>query len=244
MPTFIGDVHGWIDRLNHILQQEPTGPYIFLGDLIDRGPDSKAVITKVRELCEGGLAQCVMGNHEYALVRSLGCPELGISPDLSLYARWLDLYRGMKTCKSFGVTNGDPNELRVALGSNLLWLAKLPWIIKTKHRYQGKNYSYLAVHAGLRNDISWRQQYTSLLKFQYCWETPLNPEMYDCLYSKSLIHTVPIDLPHNTIVISGHTHLNEVYISENRIICDTSGGLPDFPLSAIQLPDNKIYSAE
>ena len=71
MITFIGDVHGWLDRLESILQQEPNGAYLFLGDLIDRGPDSKAVVNKVQALCSSGKARCIIGNHEYALGKRL-----------------------------------------------------------------------------------------------------------------------------------------------------------------------------
>ena len=68
----IGDVHGELDallRLLHRLGVDPerrtaSRPVIFVGDLIDRGPDSVGVVELVRGLVEAGIAQCVVGNHE------------------------------------------------------------------------------------------------------------------------------------------------------------------------------------
>jgi hypothetical protein len=75
----VGDVHGehealmaLLDRLGHDLRRDahPEGRrLVFVGDLVDRGPDSPAVIDTVRELCDRGRAQCVLGNHELNLLR-------------------------------------------------------------------------------------------------------------------------------------------------------------------------------
>ena len=73
----VGDVHGEIDALDDLLRHlgyvdgvHPDGRrLVFVGDLVDRGPDSPAVLRMVRELCAAGLAQCVAGNHELNLVR-------------------------------------------------------------------------------------------------------------------------------------------------------------------------------
>ncbi len=68
----IGDVHGELEallRLLHRLGVDPerstaSRPVIFVGDLIDRGPDSVGVVELVRRLAEAGIAWCVAGNHE------------------------------------------------------------------------------------------------------------------------------------------------------------------------------------
>lgn len=73
----IGDVHGELDALKRVLHRlgcDPGAgrverPIIFLGDLIDRGPDSVGVCRLVRSLCEQGLAQCIIGNHELNVLR-------------------------------------------------------------------------------------------------------------------------------------------------------------------------------
>ena len=244
MITFIGDVHGWLDRLESILQQEPNGAYLFLGDLIDRGPDSKAVVNKVQALCSSGKARCIIGNHEYALVRSLGCPELNIAAEPKLYDTWLNMYGGMETCLSYGVIDGDRAKLRIALGDDLVWMAKLPWIISDQIKTPDSNWNYLAVHAGLRNEIPWQEQCNNLLDSEKCWNSQQSSTLYDCLFSKGLIHTKPFDLPDQTIVVSGHTRLNRVFTSAGRIVCDTCGGHADLPLSAIRWPSGEIYCSE
>ena len=73
----VGDVHGEIDALHALMAHlgydsegvHPDGRHlIFVGDLVDRGQDSPAVVEKVMAMTEAGLAQCVLGNHELNLV--------------------------------------------------------------------------------------------------------------------------------------------------------------------------------
>lgn len=64
----IGDVHGCLDQLDELLRivvPAPTDQLVFLGDLMDKGPDPVGVVRRVREL--GAL--CVMGNHDEKHVR-------------------------------------------------------------------------------------------------------------------------------------------------------------------------------
>lgn len=74
----VGDVHGEIDALRHLLGHlcygddgtHPAGRrLVFVGDLIDRGPDSPGVVALVRKLVVAGRAQCVLGNHELNVLR-------------------------------------------------------------------------------------------------------------------------------------------------------------------------------
>lgn len=74
----VGDVHGEIEVLEALLERlgydgqgrHPQGRrLVFVGDLIDRGPDSLAVVSRVRELIEAERAQCVIGNHELNALR-------------------------------------------------------------------------------------------------------------------------------------------------------------------------------
>ncbi|PIE39770.1 MAG: hypothetical protein CSA51_04300 [Gammaproteobacteria bacterium] len=73
----VGDVHGEINALTLLLQQlgyDATGHHpdgrrlVFLGDLVDRGPDSAGVVDKVMQLIASGRAQCILGNHELNIV--------------------------------------------------------------------------------------------------------------------------------------------------------------------------------
>lgn len=69
----IGDVHGEIDALrsltealgyNQAGEHPESRTLVFLGDLIDRGPDSPGVVELVKELVGKGRAVAIMGNHD------------------------------------------------------------------------------------------------------------------------------------------------------------------------------------
>jgi len=72
----VGDVHGCANELERLIDKiAPTRDdrFVFLGDLINRGPNSRAVLDRVRTLP----AQCILGNHEAKLlaVHQQGLPE-------------------------------------------------------------------------------------------------------------------------------------------------------------------------
>ncbi|HZB49081.1 MAG TPA: AAA family ATPase, partial [Mycobacteriales bacterium] len=85
----VGDVHGCRAELEELLGElgyqlhrdgqgravdaaHPAGRRaVFVGDLVDRGPDSPGVLRLVMGLVAGGHALCVPGNHENKLVRAL-----------------------------------------------------------------------------------------------------------------------------------------------------------------------------
>ena len=72
----IGDVHGELGALERLLDRlgvDPVAltaprPLVFVGDLVDRGPDSYGVVRLVQRLHAAGLAHCVAGNHELNLL--------------------------------------------------------------------------------------------------------------------------------------------------------------------------------
>ncbi len=73
----IGDVHGQAGKLEALLRKlgyvrarsgwvPPQGrTAVFLGDLIDRGPEQIKVVSTVRSMIDAGHARSVMGNHEF-----------------------------------------------------------------------------------------------------------------------------------------------------------------------------------
>lgn len=73
----IGDVHGHADQLELLLQKMgytlKSGVYtppknrtaFFVGDFIDRGPKIRETLHIVKNMCDAGYANAVMGNHEY-----------------------------------------------------------------------------------------------------------------------------------------------------------------------------------
>jgi diadenosine tetraphosphatase ApaH/serine/threonine PP2A family protein phosphatase len=65
---FVGDVHGCVEELEELVARLELGEgdrFVFLGDLVDRGPDSVGVVRRVRELLKRHPGSvCVAGNHE------------------------------------------------------------------------------------------------------------------------------------------------------------------------------------
>jgi len=91
----IGDVHGCFDELTELLGQlgynltanPPSHPegrrLVFVGDLVDRGPNTPAVLKLVMELVAAGLALCIPGNHDVKLVRKLRGRDVQITHGLA-----------------------------------------------------------------------------------------------------------------------------------------------------------------
>lgn len=74
----VGDIHGELhalqDLLNHLGYDESgrhpqSRTLVFVGDFVDRGPDSPGVVDLVQRLVEGGYACAIAGNHEINLLR-------------------------------------------------------------------------------------------------------------------------------------------------------------------------------
>ena len=95
---FIGDIHGEVRLLNKLLEQvvrfDPE-EIIFVGDYIDRGPDSQQVIDRITKLDVP--AHCLLGNHEMLLLDALENAGFGHRPvELWFYNG------GETTLQSFG----------------------------------------------------------------------------------------------------------------------------------------------
>ncbi|MFO0745188.1 MAG: polynucleotide kinase-phosphatase [Myxococcota bacterium] len=96
----IGDVHGCCDELERLLTAlgyhvggtrltpvvtPPAGRRaLFLGDLVDRGPDSPGVLRLVMSMVAAGHARCVPGNHEAKLLKHLRGAAIKLSHGLAL----------------------------------------------------------------------------------------------------------------------------------------------------------------
>ncbi len=94
----IGDIHGNRNALQGCLDsitltQDDT--VIFLGDMIDRGADSKGVLDDIMALNEFCNTLTIMGNHEQMMLESVGSAKI--------CEQWL-YYGGAETLLSFGLT--------------------------------------------------------------------------------------------------------------------------------------------
>lgn len=69
----VGDIHGStvaLDTLMEVVQPTPADLLIFLGDYVDRGPDSKGVIDRLISWQQSLRLVCLRGNHELMMVRA------------------------------------------------------------------------------------------------------------------------------------------------------------------------------
>lgn len=95
----IGDVHGCYDKLMYLMEKLPyTDNICFVGDLIDRGPDSKKVVDFVIE----NNYNSVLGNHEEFVNLAFQPNDNGeLIINREIYEIWLR-NGGNQTLKSFG----------------------------------------------------------------------------------------------------------------------------------------------
>ncbi len=126
----IGDIHGRADLLKILLdkisREDSDATLIFVGDYVDRGPDSRGVVDMLRTL---DAAICLRGNHEAMLLEFLDEPiEKG--------GHWLR-NGGVETLSSYGISLGEDSgtdevmnasgALRSALTDGTeSWLRALP----------------------------------------------------------------------------------------------------------------------
>lgn len=130
----VGDLHGRLDLLEDMLGLIAAQPMarharcIFVGDMIDRGPDSVGVLRRLhmRHLQDPATTICLMGNHERMMLDFLAAPDRHS-------ARWRAA-GGDETLASAGLNpwarspaQRMAEDLRAALGPQMLeWLAALP----------------------------------------------------------------------------------------------------------------------
>jgi protein phosphatase len=70
----IGDIHGCYDELVELLAKlgsDQARKLVFLGDLVDRGPNTPGVLRVVMSSVNEGRALCIPGNHDVKLLRAL-----------------------------------------------------------------------------------------------------------------------------------------------------------------------------
>jgi len=149
----IGDIHGQLAKLEELMRQvcpDQEDRLIFLGDYIDRGPDSRGVIDYLLAL-DARLPRTVFlrGNHEQLFLDAL--VERGIRSgktlrDLSPVYR---LYAGVDDTDLF-LANGGSATLRGYGGGWVIPPPHLRFLEETRLSYREGR--YLFVHAGAGSD--------------------------------------------------------------------------------------------
>ena len=223
----IGDIHGRADLLDRILEiirldsgldgaaRPPI--LIFLGDYIDRGLESRAVLDRlIRIRTEGEFeARFLKGNHEHALLKFMTRSQSGQA--------WL-AFGGAETLYAYGVRvpapGANPDELRrtaEALGAalprdHLGFLNGLELVI----RYG----DYVFVHAGLRPGRALERQ-----------------DEDDLLTIRDVFIQSRKKWPF--VVVHGHTPEPNVHVDHRRIGIDT-GAYATGRLSAVRLEGDSV----
>jgi serine/threonine protein phosphatase 1 len=150
----VGDIHGRLDLLEQLLhridQDAVTAPdktiiRLFVGDYVDRGPQSAAVIERLLQLQqEQPNSVFLRGNHEQLMLQFLEAP--------SCYPRWRAL-GGEETLQSYNVTPPIfEDEATLAKTCGALKRALPPSHLSFLNATELSHISgdYLFVHAGIR----------------------------------------------------------------------------------------------
>lgn len=197
----IGDIHGRLDlleQLQHAIDEDvarhpgPDCVEVYLGDYVDRGPQSAAVIDRLMLRQRDRAAVCISGNHEQVMLDALHSQES--------FSRWLRM-GGLETVFSYV-------RPEVGLDEAQLWTAWRDAIPQEHVAFLGRLSShficgdYLFVHAGLRPGVPLEGQ----SREDMMW---IRREFLD--YAGWLGHCV----------VHGHTPMKEPEVLGNRINIDT-----------------------
>jgi serine/threonine protein phosphatase 1 len=218
----VGDIHGELSKLDALLEKLPLereDRLVFLGDYVDRGPDSRGVVDRLIALRKVQSCVFLLGNHESMFLDFLGWRGSEyFGGDAFL------MNGGERTLASYGYFDESeadkPFELPLEHGKFFQDLVL--------HHLEG---DYLFLHAGLRVD---ELQQTDL---RYALR---RARVEDLLWSRSFG-----DLPHRlgVTVVYGHTPRSDFAVRWNppfSIGIDT-GAVYGGPLTAIRLPDETIF---
>lgn len=203
----IGDIHGRFDLLRVLLEDitahvrtlppARSSQIIVLGDMIDRGPESREVLEYLYRAQRRRKVTVLLGNHEEIMLRALD-GEPGVMKS------WLR-FGGDATLRSFGIEppsphrEFDPNELarqlRAAMPEKWLeWLRTRP--------ISAQSGDYFFCHAGIRPG------------------TPINRQTRsDMLWIRD--DFLASDEAHGVVVVHGHSISPDVELRHNRIGVDT-----------------------
>ena len=203
----VGDVHGQLHLLDALLEKITADAgrrvaqrrmLVFVGDYVDRGPDSAGVIERlISGMPEGFETRCLMGNHEAILLTFLEDPET--------YEHWL-MNGAETTLASYGVdapgTGASAatvascrNRFAMALPSeHIAFLDNLPLSTSCG--------DYLFVHAGIRPGVPMQDQ-----------------SRQDMLWIRDGF--IESDTDFGAVVVHGHTYGPEPVVRTNRIGIDT-----------------------
>lgn len=205
----VGDIHGRLDLLENILDfieadaarhaDDTARHLIFLGDYVDRGPESRGVVDRLLDDPLPGFTTVrLMGNHEQAMLAFLNGESDGLD--------WLS-FGGLETLMSYGVplrrlprSEEAVTELRLSLAAALP-PAHVKFFRGCELVYGIGDYVF--VHAGVRPGV-----------------TLDNQMPVDLMWIRDDFLRVRVPLP-GKVVVHGHTICDLPQDRDNRINIDT-----------------------
>jgi len=219
----IGDVHGCLDELTALTAKLgwKTDPHLhhpegrklfFVGDLVDRGPDSVGVLRFVMDAVERGVALCVPGNHDIKLVKALKGQAVTQS-------------HGLK--ETMAQLEAEPKEFREQVRDFLYKLVSHQVV---------DNGKLCVAHAGLREEMQGRG---SAAVRDFCLYGETTGEIDE--FGLPVRYEWAKDYRGKTMVVFGHTPVPEAEFFNNTIDIDTGccfGG----KLTALRYPEREIVS--
>ncbi|MCB2114994.1 MAG: serine/threonine protein phosphatase [Rhodobacteraceae bacterium] len=230
MRTYaIGDIHGYLDQLDaaHRLIAEDRArvgdryaPVIHIGDLVDRGPDSRGVIARLHSgILKGEPWIVLKGNHDRMFISFLLDPD-DCDPGTSLH--WTHpRIGGAETLASYGV-RGAEERPRAEVYEEVLDAIPADHAtflngLRTAHLRGGT----LFVHAGIRPGVPLADQRED-----------------DLLWIRGTFHDDRRD--HGVLVVHGHTPVAEVTHYGNRVNIDTGAGYGK-DVATVVIEDGRVW---
>lgn len=214
----IGDVHGCYKTLCALIRQFPkqfAEDICFVGDMIDRGPDSKKVIQLIKD--NGYYA--VLGNHEAMAIEFNGDPY------------GTQIFYNQKTLNDFGYNGGVATLESYKDYSELLtdidFFKTLPVLIKFDELRNDKDEVLVVSHSAIGNHI--QKDFKS------------SETISDIIWNRDV--RKGIKKVKGCYNIFGHTIHKEPLITD-KFACIDTGVLVNRTLTAIEYPSMKVYQQE
>ena len=202
----VGDVHGRHELLKRLLRKIVTHwedctprPWkidlIFLGDIIDRGPDSNRCLQVIARLVEHSGVRLLRGNHEDMMLQTAQGNPAALDA-------WME-HGGDATLRSYGLDKPMPNEDMTDFAQRLQdGVPELHWQLLREAPVSHREGDYLFVHAGVRPGV------------------PIKKQVDEDLYMIRETFTDSTEW-HGAVVVHGHSIVDEPTALPNRIACDT-----------------------
>lgn len=227
----IGDIHGHIDLLRHThdliardraATGDPDAPVIHLGDLVDRGPDCRAVVQYLMDgTARGENWVTLKGNHDRLFTRFLRDPhepEPGLRPDLS----WLHpRIGGAATLASYGVKNAMDRPLAPVHADAVTAVPQSHRDFLQACPVWHQRGDVVFVHAGIRPGIPMPDQQET-----------------DLVWIRAGFLDDSRD--HGFLVVHGHTALDRATHYGNRVNIDSSAAYGG-PLTAVVIEGRSVW---